>query len=325
MKKTRNTGLSFFLSIIFSLIVVGYVFYNLDWMIIRSTLASLHWGWLFLALLVFWVNYILRALRFRVLIPAKNIPFVQLLAITGLYGMYNYLLPAKSGELSYVVLVNRRLNVSLVDSTTSLIAARYLDFATIALILPFVLIIFMKSMPLWLIYASLTFCSAVFIGSVLIYYFFKQHSIQANRPKSFKYIWIAKIYKVLTNLQDGLIKIYNRREHMSLLLLTILIWLCVYTNFYLIVVSLGYQLNYFQIVVISIFMIPMTLLPIQGFANLGTHEIGWVAAFSVFGQPEEVALSAAISSHIILLFFVLLLGAGSFLVTLLVRICPKIS
>jgi uncharacterized membrane protein YbhN (UPF0104 family) len=53
----------------------------------------------------------------------------------------------------------------------------------------------------------------------------------------------------------------------------------------------------------------MTLLPIQGFANLGTHEIGWAAAFTLFGYSKAAALNIAVSSHIIWLFFVLLLGA----------------
>ena len=55
------------------------------------------------------------------------------------------------------------------------------------------------------------------------------------------------------------------------------------------------------------------LLPIQGFANLGTHEIGWSAAFALFGYSETVALTLAISTHIILLFFVLILGSLGYL------------
>jgi uncharacterized membrane protein YbhN (UPF0104 family) len=62
-------------------------------------------------------------------------------------------------------------------------------------------------------------------------------------------------------------------------------------------------------IVVSIIMVPMTLLPFQGFANLGTHEIGWAAAFALFGYPETTALNIAVSSHIVLLLFVLLLGS----------------
>lgn len=319
MKTLTNSKLSLILSVLFSLAVVAYVFYKLDWRAIQSSLVGLNLGWLILALLVYGLNYVLRTMRFQILIPTKSVSFIQLLAVTGLYGMYNYLLPAKSGELTYIVLANRRLRVSLVDSTTSLLAARYLDFATIAIILPFMLIFYLKSLPPWLIYASLAFCGLVFIASVGLYWFVKRYSTRTDNLLPARMNWAARIRKILMDLRDGLVTIYHRREHMRLLLLTLAIWLCIYTNFYLIVLSLGYQLNYFQIVVISIIMIPMTLLPFQGFANLGTHEIGWVAAFSIFGQPEDIALNVAFSSHIILLLFVLFLGACSFLIMSLVN------
>lgn len=66
--------------------------------------------------------------------------------------------------------------------------------------------------------------------------------------------------------------------------------------------------NFFQIVVVSIIMVPVTLFPIQGFANLGAHELGWVTAFTLFGYPYLDALNIAVSSHIVYVFFVLSLG-----------------
>ena len=314
MKKSLRSKLTLILSILISIAVVAFVLIKLDWVAVRSTLEKVNVQWLILALLVYGVNYILRTIRFKILISTKSIPFIQLLSVTGLYGMYNYLLPAKSGELTYIVLANRRLKVSLVESATSLLASRYLDFATIALILPFLLIFYIKNLPPWLIYASVTFCVLVVMASLGIYWYIKITSQQENYSPS-KTKWIASFQKILLDLRDGLITIYRRKEYLRLLLLTIAIWLCIFTNLYFIVLSLGFPLNYFQIVVISIIMIPMTLLPFQGFANLGTHEIGWVAAFSIFGQPETIALNVAVSSHILLLFSVLILGTCSFLLT----------
>jgi len=69
-------------------------------------------------------------------------------------------------------------------------------------------------------------------------------------------------------------------------------------------------------------MVPLTLLPFQGFANLGTHEIGWVAAFSIFGQDSGSSLAIAVGSHIIMLLFVLILG---FLGVLLLKISKPTS
>ncbi|OQY32472.1 MAG: hypothetical protein B6I38_04575 [Anaerolineaceae bacterium 4572_5.1] len=303
------------LSVLFSVAAIAYIILSIDWEMLRTTISQLHWEWLSLALLVYALNYALRTLRFQIVIPPEGISFFQLLAVTSLHGMFNYLLPAKSGEISYVVLLKRRLGVSLVDSSTSLLAARYLDFAAIGIILPFVLIAYLDSLPLWLIYASLVFCGLILVASVGLYWIFKRRRNNSHKVQSDRTNWVSRIRKAWMDFQHGMIIIYQRRQHIRLLFLTAGIWLCTFLTFYLIVLSLDYQLSFFQIVVVSIIMIPMTLLPFQGFANLGTHEIGWVVAFSLFGQPEDVALNIAFSSHIVLLLFVLVLGAGSFLIT----------
>jgi uncharacterized membrane protein YbhN (UPF0104 family) len=60
-------------------------------------------------------------------------------------------------------------------------------------------------------------------------------------------------------------------------------------------------------------MVPLTLLPLQGFANIGTHEIGWASVLIAFGYPYKTALAIAVGSHFVLLVSVLLVGGISFL------------
>lgn len=309
----RKWRISLILGILLSLATILFVLSKLDWKAVGETLAGTNWFWLGLALCVYLLNYLFRAFRLQMINDIRGVPILELLALNGLYGMYNYLLPAKSGEMSYIILLNRRLKLSLADSTASLLVARYLDFASIALFLPFVLVYYKDKLPVWLFYASLAFCGLALLLTIGLYLFIRPRSDQSqNGFNPLRVRWLSKINKVILDLQNGLVEIYQRRQHVKLLLVTIAIWFCINTNFYLITLSLGYQLSYFQVIVITIIMIPMTLLPFQGFANLGTHEIGWVVAFSIFGQTEDVALKIAFSSHVILLFFVIFLGVCSF-------------
>jgi len=312
MKSSKNFRVSLVISFLFTLIVVFYVVYRLDWEATLKTLMNVQWSWLGLAFAVYIANYILRTFRFQELIYTQKAPFLQLMGVTSLYGMFNYLLPARTGEISYLVLLNRRLNVSLVESTSTLLASRFLDFAAIAVILPFILIEFWIDLPLWLIYTSLAFCGCMVFITIALCWLARRRIKKLDQNENSKDGWLAKINKILTDLLDGLITIYERGNYLRLMLITIGIWICVYTSFYMIAMSLGYNMSYYQAVVISIFMIPMTLLPFQGFAHMGTHEIGWVAAFAIFGQPESLALNIAVNSHIILLIFVLILGMMSF-------------
>jgi uncharacterized protein (TIRG00374 family) len=206
------------------------------------------------------------------------------------------------------------LQVSVADGLASLIAARYFDFSAIALIIPLVLVFNRNTLPPWVIYSSFVFCGLVLLVSFLLFYFLQTDAMLFWKYLNSKIALITKVRGFLVRLRDGLVRIYQKKEYVRLLLITLAVWLCVYTNYFFIVVGLGYQMTYFQVIVVSIIMIPMTLLPIQGFANFGTHEIGWVIAFSIFNQQREVALNVAFSTHILLLLFVLLLGACSYVI-----------
>jgi uncharacterized protein (TIRG00374 family) len=303
------------IGLLISLSVIGYVLFNLDWQVVYSIFKTADLRWLIAAFAVYLLNYTLRSIRFRLLLNLDEIPFKQLFGVTNLYGMYLYLLPAKSGELSFPILLKSRLNVPLPASTATLIAARFFDFVTVALFLPIVLIAYWDQIHIWVRMGSLLFAGIVLVLGIGLFWLIRNPSrfdkfkpVESNTKLIVVRFWNASI-----NLLESLRAIDQRRGYWRLWLLTIGIWICVQATFYFIILSFGEALTYWQMMVVSIIMVPMTLLPIQGFANLGTHEIGWVAAFALFGYPETTALNIAVSSHIILLFFVILLGSLGFL------------
>jgi hypothetical protein len=58
----------------------------------------------------------------------------------------------------------------------------------------------------------------------------------------------------------------------------------------------------------------LQLIPVQGFANAGNHEGGWIAALAILGVPVSEGLEFALTSHAIILLYVLLLGLFAFTV-----------
>ncbi|MFN2128405.1 MAG: lysylphosphatidylglycerol synthase transmembrane domain-containing protein [Anaerolineales bacterium] len=307
MKKRANL-----IGFTFALIVIIYIVTKLDWQVVLQTFTQLDFRWLAAAFGVYLINYVFRSLRFQTLLNLGSVPFRHLFGITNLYGMYLYLMPAKSGELSFPLLVKNRLNVPLPESTAILITARFFDFATVALFLPFVLVFFWDMLHPWVRIVVFLFIGGVFLIGVGFIWLVRQPA----RTQRLQQIHTADFHPLVFRLWNSFIMfiqsmqaIDQRKQYVRNWLITIIIWFCVQTTFYFIVLSLGESLSFYQMFVVSIVMIPMTLLPIQGFANLGTHEIGWVAAFSLFGYPETNALKIAVSSHIILLLFVLLLGS----------------
>jgi len=301
--------------IILSLLVVGYVLLKLDWHEVSSTFRSLDWVWVVLAFLVYLVNYLLRGIRFRYLLSLKDIPFHKVLGVTNFYGMYLYLLPAKFGEVSFPVLVKNRLDVDISTSTGSLIVARVFDFLTIALLLPIVLIIYWDIIPENFRIVSIVFSILVFLSYMVFIWLLRNSERvlawfeikESLRPA------VQKVKEFIVGVYRGAQTVDHHKQYWRILLITIGIWICVNSNFYLITLALGYSFNFFQIAIVSIIMVPVTLFPIQGFANLGAHELGWVTAFTLFGYQYPDALNIAVSSHIVYVFFVILLGLSGFL------------
>ena len=296
--------------LIFSLVVIALVLINLDHQAVYETFAEIEWKWVLIAFGIFLINYLLRTARFRILLGLQGSSFFKLYGVTSLYGMYVYLLPAKFGELSYPILLKRYMEVPLSASAATLIAARTFDFGTIALLLPTVLVIFWAQIPSWARIGSIFFVGTVLLlGFGLIWFVRSPEWIKKfNDFTTFTNPWMIRIQNGLRKVMMSLQAIDHQQKYGSIFLITLGIWTCVQINLYFIVRSLGQPLNFLQIVTITIIMVPMTLLPFQGFADLGTHEIGWIAALALFGYPEATALTIAVSSHIVLLFFVLLLG-----------------
>jgi uncharacterized protein (TIRG00374 family) len=294
-------------------VVIGVILVELDWEIVGETFSGLNWRTLVLGFAVYLCNYLLRSYRFKILLRFDRRSFTRLMGATSLYGMYLYLLPAKSGELSYPVILKRNFDISITQSAAMLIAARFFDFATIALFVPLVMVIYWEQLPHWFLYSGLFFCgSTVILAVILIWLLRNKTASDFKSLNRIKNRWISRLGQSILNLYHWLQIIDRQRQKVQIWLVTIGIWLLVYTNFFLIVSSMGYHFSYFQMIVVSILMLPMTIMPFQGFANLGTHEIGWVVAFSIFGQSVNTALAIAVGSHIIMLFFVLVLGLLGF-------------
>jgi uncharacterized protein (TIRG00374 family) len=311
----KTSRVSGWVGLFISLAVIAFIILTLDLREVKNTFSLLRWEILLLAFSVYLSNYILRTWRFRILLELETTNFFQLFGVTSLYGMYLYLLPAKSGEATYPLLLKTRLGIRLTKSTATLIVARILDLATIALLLPIALIPFWEEIHPTIRGGALIFVALFVIGCGLGLWILRR----SDRWKA----WLdpiesiqGRVKNVFAKLLNNLAVIDQRGQYFRLIAVTAGIWVCVQTNFYLILVSLGYPLTYFEIIVISIIMVPMTLIPLQGFANLGTHEVGWSAAFSLFGYTQNSALAVAVSTHIVMVAFVLALGTIGYLILL---------
>ncbi|HMV97805.1 MAG TPA: lysylphosphatidylglycerol synthase transmembrane domain-containing protein [Anaerolineales bacterium] len=309
--KNRNL-LLYVISGILSAVLLAYLLLNLDWEILRVAFSDLHWGWLGMAFLAYLLNIFLRALRFTNLIYSRPVKWIELVPVSALHNILMYLMPAKTGDVAYIFLAKDRLDLSLTEGTATLLAARYYDFSVVGLVLAILLPFSKKDMPVWIFESSVIFCLLILLGTIGILLFLRfSKPATDNQPVGEKTL-LTRIRAAWTKFIAGLREIQNHGAHGRVALLTAGIWLCVYSNFYFATRSMGLPVAFYHIAIISIVMIPLTLLPLQGFANIGTHEVGWTSVLVAFGYPYKTALAIAAGSHLVLLFSVLISGGVAF-------------
>ncbi|MBL8064141.1 MAG: flippase-like domain-containing protein [Anaerolineales bacterium] len=306
--------ITYIISGILSAILLAYLLLNLDWDILKKAFSDIHWGWLAVALAAYLVNICLRALRFSNLIYTRNVHWLEIVPVSALHNILMYLLPAKTGDVTYIFLAKNRLDVSMAEGTATLLAARYYDFSVVALVLAIILPFTREEMPDWIYRSSLLFCALVLLGSLVIFAFlqFSKPTLTPQSTSEGKKNVKARILSAWNKFLEGLREIRAHGAHTRTALLTAGIWMCVYLNFYSAAQSMGLPVSFYHVVVISIVMIPLTLLPLQGFANIGTHEVGWASVLVAFNYPYETALAIAAGSHFVLLISILISGTAAF-------------
>ncbi len=114
----RNT-LIYILSGILTAVLLAYLLTNLDWSILKTSFANLRWNWLLLALFAYLINIVLRAIRFSNLIYTRLIPWLDLVPVSSLHNILMYLLPAKTGDVTYIFIAKDRLNVPIAEGTAT--------------------------------------------------------------------------------------------------------------------------------------------------------------------------------------------------------------
>ncbi|MBC7876602.1 MAG: flippase-like domain-containing protein [Anaerolineales bacterium] len=313
----KNKTLIYILSAVLSAFFLGYVLINLDWEILRTAFSDIRWGWLGLAFLAYFVNILLRALRFTQLIYSRPIKWMELVPVSALHNILMYLMPAKTGDVTYIFIAKNKLDLSLIEGTATLFAARFYDFSVVALILTILLPFSKNEMPEWIFQSAIIFCVLILAGTIgiLVFLRFSKPTLVSDtflNENQQRAAGLQKIRSAWNKFIIGLREIQSHGAHGKVALVTAGIWLCIYSNFYFAARSMGLPIAFYHIAVISMVMIPLTLLPLQGFANIGTHEVGWTSVLVAFNYPYDTALAIAAGSHFVLLLSVLISGGLAF-------------
>jgi len=68
--------------------------------------------------------------------------------------------------------------------------------------------------------------------------------------------------------------------------------------------AVGLELGFGDVWLLLALQLPLQLLPVQGLANTGSHELSWVTGLAVLGVPADDGLRFALASHALIAGYV---------------------
>ncbi|MCX6707356.1 MAG: lysylphosphatidylglycerol synthase transmembrane domain-containing protein, partial [Candidatus Woesearchaeota archaeon] len=170
MKLGKKINLA--LAAMITIALLYFLISNVSVSSIIMTLSRMSWMIILAGFLLYIASYFFRALRFWLLLD-RRIPLKRLFSITAVHNLVNSILPARTGELSYVYLVKNTKKAKATEGIATLVVARVFDFLSVAMIF-FLSIFLAQGLPSYVtgaakIIALFFFVLVAFIAGLILY------------------------------------------------------------------------------------------------------------------------------------------------------------
>ncbi len=270
-----------------------------------------------MAVLLGFVFYIgstfFRAVRFHVV--HSNVPTRTFFSVASIHTLLTNVFPARSGELTFPVLLKRIDGSSFISSISVLFVVRIFDLVAVFVIFFSALAMTYSRLDARLHVPMLAVSFAFIVGLAAIFsilVFGKRALTIARRMLLFDGLKNSRItawvFGKLELLLDGFSIIRQSHALWRIMLFSIIIWLCNYMTVFVLVRSIGFDLSILVLTLGLTFSTLFSSLPIHGLGSFGTLEGAWTLIFLSFGATKEVALATGFGFHIFNITYLVVLG-----------------
>lgn len=306
-------------SLILSLAILYFLLRQIAFQDIQLVLKNIQLEFLLAALGTYLLLSIFRTLRFSLLLNGK-IGFWKAANITLAHNFINSLLPARTGELSYVYYVRRSGLVGLGSNLASLFLSRIFDFLLVIILMLLSLaflagsildlqrLVMLGVIGLALILALIL--SIIFWETKIIWFFqFIFSLFRINR------LPIGE--KILIKLREAVAAMGQLRERRLFLKSagwTLLIWLLIFFRTLLIAWGFGLEINFWQAIFIGGLPTLASIIPFYAIGNFGIFEGSTVLAMVLLGFSSDLSISFSLLSHVAAILIAAIPGVFSYLI-----------
>jgi len=296
--KIDSKKIRIFLQILGPLIFI-YILSKIDYRLFFEEVKSLRWSFLIFALTAVPFLILVKSLRWRTILLSLDI----VISRTTCFSLYcmglfvGIVTPGRIGEVIKVYFLKNRGH-SVFRSFFSVVFDRVSDILVLIIFGVLVFFFFLEEIGLYII----SFGIVALLTLIFIFLLVDQRSY-LNRAlngliRRFFLIDLADYNQfTLTKLWQSL-KNLNRKMIFLFLFYLVVGWLIYFLSRYFIALSLGLDLSFVDVSVISIFISIVVNLPIS-IAGLGTREAAVIYLFGLFSLTKETALVFALLVFVI--------------------------
>ncbi len=310
----------------FGIFLVWYLLNQVEVSRIYEAFLGMYRPTMALGLTMMFFDGFLRGYRSKILIGSDRIRLIDLFFVSHLRNAFNMVLPARTGELSYVYVLKKKFQFPIGIGASTLAVGLIFDLVIVfSLIIISIIIVgigryaissgTVMAIAAALLAASLglLFFLSRLVGLAIrvIHWLLAKTNWQKNKVVDYLYTKLVETNQNIKAIQAR--KIYGR-----VYVLSVVIRIVKFSIYYFMIHALmqpmGYdfaQLNYWAIFLATAAAEISAVLPTHALAGLGTYEFAFVAVFTMLGFREDIAIIVGFNYHIINLLFTVLLGVLS--------------
>lgn len=277
---------------------------------IIENLRHVNWFYLLLGALGVVAFLLVRAVRWRFMLNNAP-PYDQVFHIQNIGYMLTQLLPFRLGDVARAILIGNVPPVTITQGISTMVVERLLDMILIVVLLPFTLS-GIASLPGWMRSFALFSGVAAIAGIIVLILAANQREkalgiadnlIARLLPFLKREPWIHRFdglligLKSLTSLRDGL----------TLVVLSILVWIPIFVAYYFTMRAVGLQPSWVMtgfVVCAAAFSVAVPSTPGQA----GPYHFAVITALQLYGQPAVESTSFAFLYHVMNIVVMVILG-----------------
>ena len=288
------------LKIAFTVMFIVLLYNMIDIKVIYDMFRNVRLRVVVLGLSIYLLIYILRALRFKLLLH-KRIQIFNLLKVVLVHGLYNRVLPFRIGEGAFPIYMKKLENVDYSESSVAVIIVRIFDLISSIMLYCSISIINREG--------YLNVIILMFINSALFFCICKLKSILEmlikllNKVKRMK-----KVSYTFSNIYNIYYESLTFKKVLILLTISVSNWMLMFIIFRMFIIEFNMNIQIKDIILAGSFSNLSSILPISSIGNFGTMEIGWAGILMMLGYDKNIAFSTGFSVNMVTFLATTILG-----------------